>query len=67
MSSLANSFIIMVQQQANGRYYNRDGLLNYLKSMFGENRNYKINEVFDACYTFEAPRELTKVGHVSKR
>ncbi|KAF2438506.1 hypothetical protein P171DRAFT_491171 [Karstenula rhodostoma CBS 690.94] len=58
VSSLASIFV-MVQQQAYGRYYSRDGLLKYLKSIFGENRTFKIKEVSDACFTFEAPRELT--------
>ena len=54
----------MVPLEADKRYYNRDGLLRYLRSKFGNKVNFRIAEVADACFTFQAPRNLTDVSLV---
>ena len=52
----------MVRLQANDRYYSRTGLLNFLQKTFPDCKNFRINEVKDGFFTFEAPRELTDVS-----
>jgi hypothetical protein len=52
----------MIKLQAHSRYYSRQGLLNFLRSKFGDHLDFRINEVDDGYYTFEAPRDLTPVS-----
>jgi hypothetical protein len=52
----------MLQLQASNRYYSRDGLLSFLRKTFGDHLNFKVNEVADGYFTFEAPRDLTSVS-----
>lgn len=51
----------MVRLQVKKRYHNRRGLLAFLQATFPGCRNFRINEVKDGYYTFEAPRDLTEV------
>ncbi|OAK97305.1 hypothetical protein IQ06DRAFT_380018 [Phaeosphaeriaceae sp. SRC1lsM3a] len=50
----------MVRLQVKKRYHNRRGLLAFLQATFPGCRNFRINEVKDGYYTFEAPRDLTE-------
>ncbi|KAF2621210.1 hypothetical protein BU25DRAFT_241725 [Macroventuria anomochaeta] len=52
----------MVRLQANDRYYSRRGLLRFLQATFPNCKNFRISEVKDGFFTFEAPRELTDVS-----
>ena len=56
---------MVVRLQANDRYYSRRGLLSFLQKKFPDCKNFRISEVKDGFYTFEAPRELTDVSGLS--
>lgn len=51
----------MIPHEITSRYYSRQGLLNFLRSRFGD-LNFKVTEVGDAHFTFEAPQNLTEVS-----
>jgi hypothetical protein len=52
----------MIQLQASSRYYSREGLLKFLRRRFGSKLSFKVNEVGDGYFTFEAPQALTSVS-----
>lgn len=53
----------MVQLQANSRYYSLRGLSQFLQAKFPGHTNFKIKQVSDGYFSFEAPRHLTAVSH----
>lgn len=52
----------MVFLETPNRYYSREGLLNFLRKKFGDHEDFKINQVGDSYFSFQAPRELTAVS-----
>jgi hypothetical protein len=50
----------MIPHEITSRYYSRQGLLKFLRSKFGD-LNFKVTEVGDAHFTFEAPEKLEEV------
>jgi hypothetical protein len=48
-------------QYADKRYFNRESLLKFLQSIFPDHKNFSINGVSDAHFSFEAPRKITHV------
>jgi hypothetical protein len=51
----------MIPHEVPSRYYSRQGLLCFLRSKFGD-LNFRVTEIGDAHFTFEAPRDLTEVS-----